>query len=48
VNQAASYAWTAPTFDHLDVGWESYQNDEARTLYIDDLIVSKSPIGCPK
>jgi hypothetical protein len=47
VNQPATYAWTAPTFDHLDVGWESYQNDEARTLYIDDLIVSKSPIGCP-
>jgi hypothetical protein len=47
VNQPASYAWTAPVFDHLDVGWESYQNDEARTLYVDDLVVSKEPIGCP-
>jgi hypothetical protein len=47
VNQPATYAWTAPVFDHLDVGWEAYQNDEARTLYIDDLVISKEPIGCP-
>jgi hypothetical protein len=48
VNQPATYAWAAPTFDHLDVGWESYQNDEARTLYIDDLVVATTPIGCPQ
>ena len=31
-NQPATYAWTAPTFDRLDLGWESYQQDDARTI----------------
>jgi hypothetical protein len=47
VNQPATYPWTAPTFDRLDLGWESYQADDARTLYIDDVIVSTSKVGCP-
>ena len=47
VNAAANYTWTAPTFDHLDLGWESYQTDDARTLWIDDVVVSKTKIGCP-
>ena len=25
VNQPATYQWTAPNFDRLDLGWESYQ-----------------------
>lgn len=47
VNQPATYAWTAPTFDRLDLGWESYQADDARTLYIDDVVVSTTKVGCP-
>jgi hypothetical protein len=47
VHQPGTYTWTAPTFEYLDIGWEAYQNDTARTLYIDDLVISKSPIGCP-
>jgi hypothetical protein len=48
VNQLPGYPWTAPLFDQLSVGWESYQPDESRTLYIDDLAVGSEPIGCPK
>ena len=44
---APPFPWTAPTFDRLDLGWESYQIDGARTLNIDDVVVSRTPIGCP-
>jgi hypothetical protein len=47
VNQSASYVWTAPTFDRIDLGWESYQQDTARTIWIDDVVVSKTKVGCP-
>ena len=48
VNQPATYPWTAPVFDRLDLGWESYQADDARTLWLDDVVVSTGPIGCPR
>ncbi|HET6148498.1 MAG TPA: hypothetical protein VFH68_13275, partial [Polyangia bacterium] len=41
------FTWTAPTFDRLSLGWESYQTDGVRTIYIDDVVVSRAPIGCP-
>jgi hypothetical protein len=47
VAQDASYRWEAPTFSRLDVGWESYQEDEARSIWIDDVVISSTPIGCP-
>jgi hypothetical protein len=47
VNQPATFPWTAPSFDRLDLGWESYQADDARTLYIDDVVVSATKVGCP-
>jgi hypothetical protein len=47
VNQPASYPWTAPLFDRLDLGWESYQVDTPRTFWIDDVVVSTTRIGCP-
>jgi hypothetical protein len=47
VNQPASYTWTAPRFDRLDLGWESYQQDSARTLWIDDVAVGTTKLGCP-
>jgi hypothetical protein len=47
VSQDAAYAWTAPTFSELELGWESYQNDEARTAFVDDVVISTTPIGCP-
>ena len=47
VNQPATYQWTAPNFDRLDLGWESYQADSARTMWIDDVAVSRTRVGCP-
>jgi hypothetical protein len=46
-NQSATYPWTAPTFDRMDFGWESYQQDSARTIWIDDVVLSKTKVGCP-
>jgi hypothetical protein len=46
VNADASYTWAAPTFSALDLGWESYQTDAARTAYIDDVAISTTQIGC--
>jgi len=45
--QPATYPWTAPKFDRLDLGWEAYQQDAARNLWIDDVAVSTTKIGCP-
>jgi hypothetical protein len=47
VTAPGNQAWTAPTFDRLDLGWESYQQDSARTIWIDDVAVSKTRLGCP-
>jgi hypothetical protein len=47
LNQPTTYAWTAPTFSQLDLGWESYQTDDARTLWIDDVAVGATKLGCP-
>jgi hypothetical protein len=48
VNQPSNYVWTAPTFDRMDLGWESYQQDDARTIWIDDVVLSKTKVGCPQ
>jgi hypothetical protein len=39
--------WLAPTFMRMSVGWESYQQDDAREAWIDDVIFDDAPIGCP-
>jgi hypothetical protein len=47
VRNDASFPWTAPLFRQIDLGWESYQPDDARTLWIDDVAVATTRIGCP-
>jgi hypothetical protein len=49
VNQPPTppFTWTAPSFDRLDLGWESYQTDGVRTFHVDDVVISTTPIGCP-
>ncbi len=47
ISQPAGYEWQSPTFSQLDIGWESYQADGARTMWIDDAAFSTSRIGCP-
>jgi hypothetical protein len=45
--QPATFPWTAPTFDTLRVGWDSYQADGERTLWLDDVAISAERVGCP-
>ena len=47
VNQPANYTWTAPTFADLELGWESYQQDDARTIWIDDVAIGTARLNCP-
>ena len=48
VNANNNIPWAAPTFASFDLGWESYQADDARTAYIDDVAISTTRIGCPQ
>lgn len=45
--QPATYVWLAPTVERIDLGWESYQADAARTIWIDDVAIGAQRIGCP-
>jgi hypothetical protein len=47
VHQPASFQWLAPEFKRIDVGWESYQADAARTMWIDDVALGTQRLGCP-
>ncbi len=46
VAQDASYRWAGPSFSSIEVGWQSYQEDDERSIWIDDVVISSSPIGC--
>lgn len=39
--------WFAPTFEDIQLGFESYQNDSARELWIDDVVIDDVRVGCP-
>jgi hypothetical protein len=47
VHQDASFPWSAPSFERIDLGWESYQADDARVIWIDDVAIDTQRIGCP-
>lgn len=47
VNHDLMDQWLAPTFDRMTFGWESYQQDDARDAWIDDVVIDDKPIGCP-
>jgi hypothetical protein len=44
---SSDFMWTAPTFREIDLGWESYQSDDARTIWLDDIAIATTRIGCP-
>ncbi|APR79269.1 secreted hydrolase [Minicystis rosea] len=48
VSQAADFVWQAPNFERIDLGFESYQADDARVLWIDDVALGTQRLGCPK
>ncbi len=39
--------WTAPSFRRIDLGWESYQPDTERLIWVDDFVLDTQRIGCP-
>lgn len=39
--------WVFPTFSKVSLGWESYQTDDPREVWIDDVALGTSKIGCP-
>jgi hypothetical protein len=47
VHQPQTFTWAAPDFSTLELGWESYQGDDARTLYLDDIVIATARVGCP-
>jgi hypothetical protein len=47
VHQPQTFTWAAPDFSTLELGWESYQGDSARTLYLDDIVIATARVGCP-
>jgi hypothetical protein len=47
IAQAADYVWVAPTFSRIDVGLQSYQADDERSIWIDDVVISSSRVHCP-
>jgi hypothetical protein len=46
-HQPATYEWLAPTVEQIALGWESYQADAARNIWIDDVAIGTQPIACP-
>ena len=41
------YVWAGPTIAQIDLGWESYASDDERTIWIDDVVISQTQVGCP-
>lgn len=41
------YPWTGPTISRIDMGWESYLADDERTIWIDDVVIGPTQVGCP-
>ena len=39
VHQPADFAWEMPVIDTVNLGWESYQFDGPRRLWIDDVVL---------
>jgi len=39
--------WIPPAFSRIDMGWESYQPDSERSIWVDDFVLGAQRIGCP-
>jgi len=39
--------WIPPVFSRIDMGWESYQADVERSIWLDDFVLGAERIGCP-
>jgi hypothetical protein len=47
VSNGTNGKWNFPAFDKVSLGLELYQNDPARTVYIDDVALGTERITCP-
>jgi len=47
LTQDTAGKWIYPSFSRLNLGWTSYQTDMPREVWIDDVAVGTSQIGCP-
>ncbi len=47
VAQETEGKWVYPAFSRILLGWESYQTDAPREVWIDDVAIGTSKIGCP-
>jgi hypothetical protein len=43
----ADAPWVPPVFSRIDMGWESYQPDVERSIWVDDFVLGTDRIGCP-
>jgi hypothetical protein len=43
----ADSPWVPPVFSRIDMGWESYQADSERSIWLDDFVLGPQRIGCP-
>lgn len=48
VNHGTGDNWYAPVFDTMRLGWEHYQQTDAKELWIDDVALDDERIGCPE
>jgi hypothetical protein len=48
VDQGTGGKWIYPSFSRLNLGWTSYQTDDPREVWIDDVAVGTAQIGCPQ
>ena len=48
VSQGTGGKWFYPSFTRLNLGWGSYQKDDPREVWIDDVAVGTTRIGCPQ
>lgn len=46
MNASDDSPWTAPTFQELHLGWQAFQADAERTLWIDDVALNTTRVGC--
>lgn len=46
-SQPSTFVWTAPTFTEIEMGYENYQPDDARNMWVDDVAIGPDRIGCP-
>lgn len=47
VDNGTEGKWIFPTFASISLGWESYQTDAPREVWIDDVAFGIAQVGCP-